>query len=381
MGAVFRRITILVALAVGGPGLFLSAAAETVQDLTSIKVQAEGFAEGRGRSAEAAALADAERAAVDLAAFDIAGERWVDALDAVFAQRGLYVRTSRPLDTFREGEGVRVRAEVYVYTGQLRRDIAAVLFDAFPSKPVVAVLFGESIDGYRGWTVGEGAAQRFFVDRFGEAGFVVADSGSKYTSEALMEYQAGTSRQIAGFGRDVRADLVLRGDVTAELEPQEGAVNVNRVLAKIDLDLIRPADAVVVERFESAAAVNSPNPRMGGEQAIDDAAGKIVQEVLVSAVLAYASQPPSSDFVVSVRLPASGPWLTRARNGIRERFPKAQLEDLYHAPGEARFRITLDAPLSKLVHGLTDRSFEDFQLATQRAVGRELDLELIPLGY
>lgn len=374
-----RFILLTLALAVIGPGHFLSLAFAQFEDQTSVKVRADGFAPGEGRSAEATALADAELAAVDLAILNIVGDRWMDRLDSVYTQSDSYVRTSRPLETVRTADGVQVRAEVYVYEPQLRRDIAAVLFNSLAAKPAVAVLLGEQIEGYRNWTVGDGAAQRYFEKRFRDAGFEVVDTASRYTAEVLMEYQAGSPNRIAGFGRDARVEIVIRGDVTAETESPAGMVNVNRVSAKLEIDVIRPSDGLVVERFESAAAVNSPDARMGGEQAIEDGAAKIIQDVLVSSMIAYATQPPPADFVVSVRLPTEGPWLTRARNGIGARFPKAQLFDLHHSPGQAKFRIALDISLSALVHGLTDSAFDDFQLLTKRAVGRELDLELVPL--
>ena len=155
-------------------------------------------------------------------------------------------------------------------------------------------------------------------------------------------------------------------------------MNVNRVYAKVEIELIRPVDGLVIERFESTASVNSTDAAMGGEQAIKDAAAKIAQSLLVGCVLAYASQPPPQDFIVSVRIPQTGPWLTRARNAIGQRFPTARLQDLHHTPGQARFRVAADVSLADLVHGLTDSRFDDFELVTERAVDRELDLELIP---
>lgn len=379
MRAALHFIFFTLALAAIGPGLFVCSASAQFEDLSTVRIRADGFAEGQGRTAEASALSDAELVALELAIIDIVGDKWFDRLDAVFAQSDTYVRTSRPLETVRTADGVQVRAEVHVYDGQLRRDIAAVLFNALPAKPAVVFLLGEQIEGYRNWSVGEGAAQRFFYNRFEDAGFTVLDTAARYTPENLLAYQAGGPQQVAGFGRDIRADIVVRGDVTAQVESQPGVMSVNRVSAKLEIDIIRPSDGLVVERFESNATVNSPDAGMGGEQAIDDAAMKIVQDVLVGSVIAYATQPPPADFIVRVSLPREGPWLTRARNGIKERFPKAQLQDLQHSPGEARFRVTLDDALSTLVHGLTDAAFDDFQLVTEQAVGRELDLELVPL--
>lgn len=372
-------IAFMLALTVLGPG-FLFASATDAEDfrLDTVKVRADGFAEGEGRVAQAAALTAAEHVAVELVVLDLVGDRWLDRLDAVFAQTDVYVRTSRPLDVRRDADGVSVRAEVYVYDQQLRRDIAAVLFNVLPAKPRVAVLMGEQIDRYRNWTAAQGAAQRFFEGRFRDAGFIIVDAAAQYSAEVLMEYQSASPRQLAGFGRDAGADIVVRGDATAAVESPPGAVNVDRVSAKVEVDVVRPNDGLVVERFESQASVNSPDPGMGGEQAIEDAAGKIVQDVLVSSVLAFATAPPPDDFIVTVRLPSEGPWLTRARKGIGERFPKARLQDLHHKPGEARFRVALDVPLSTLVHGLTDQGFDDFAFVTERAAGRELDVELVP---
>lgn len=377
MRAALTCTSILLALAPIGPGLFVFQAC--AEDDGSVRIRADGYAEGQGRTAEAAALADAEFTAVEVAVLDIVGDEWLDEVTAVFAQHATYIRTARPLEVDRAGDGVRVRAEVYVYTGQLRRDIAALLFNALPVKPAVAVLFGEQIQDYRNWTVGDGAAQRYFAKRFQDAGFNVVDVSTGYSAETLMAYQSGNARQLAGFGREARADIVVRGDATAQVDIQAGAVNVRRVTAKLEVDLVRSGDGLVVERFEATASVNSPDPGMGGEQAIEDAATRIVQDILVSAVIADATQPPPTDFIVSVQLPTDGPWLTRARKGIGERLPQAQLFDLHHSPGHAKFRVALDVSLSSLVHGLTDEPFAEFQLVTQRAVGRELDLELVPL--
>lgn len=373
-----RHTLLLTALIAFGQGFSIAWAQDDTRDQSTVKVRADGYAEGTGRSAESAALAEAEKVAVEVVVSDIVGDRWLEELDAVFAQSAEYVRTSRPIDVDRKEVAVQVRAEVYVFEGQLRRDIAAVLFNAFPAKPSVVVLFGEQIAGYRNWTVGEGAAQRLFEKRFQEAGFLVLPTDARYSAEELLQQQSGGPGAMADFGLGVGADIVIRGDATAQEESEAQGINVSRVGATVNLDVIRPNDGAVIEKFESNAVVNGADAGMGGEQAIEDACTAIIQDVLVASVLAHATQPPPEDFLVSVSLPAEGPWLTRVRNGIGERFPMARLQDLYHSVGHARFRIGIDSTLSALVHGLTDTRFDDFSLVTQRAVGRELDLELVP---
>lgn len=347
------------------------------------KVRADGFGEGEGRAAEAAALADAEAAAVELVISDAVGEQWIGKLDAIEAQLHDYVRTSRPIESVAVAGGVEILAEVYVYEAQLRRDIAAVLFRSLPVKPAIVVLLGEQIESYREWSVVDGLARAFFEKRFRDAGFDVIDpvtSTNRYAPEDLLEYQSGTTGAVAAFGRDVGADIVVRGKAAANGEAQAGAQNVDRMTAKVELDVIRPVDGIVLEHFEMEAVVSGPDPAMSGEEAIEDAASRIVQDVLVASVIGFANQPPPDDFIVTVYLPLDGPWLTRVRNGIVDRFSEARLEDLRHAPGVARLRVTLDVDLSALVHGLTDAPFDSFRLTTRRAAGRELELELAPSG-
>lgn len=346
----------------------------------TIKVRAEGFAEGQGSGARAEALALAEEAAVMTLIEDLVPPRWLDSLDAVYAQLTSYVRTSRPVEIDRLPEGTNVYAEVYIHVQQLRRDLAASIFAELPVKPRVVFLVGEHVDAVRDWHIGsEGYAVSALSRHYASAGFEVVDADSLegYVAEDLMRRHSGGIAGLGLFGRDIGADIVLRGNSRCALKRVSGSQNAVDFHASLRVELINVIGGSLLETFSSEARVSSAEPALGARQAVEDAVVKVIRDAMVTTVLGFVSAPRERSYLLRVSVPARGAWRGRIGRELRKRLRGATVHDLQHRARESRFQVEYEGDLGDLVHTLSDSGYEGFTLEVRSAAGRDVHVSVV----
>ncbi len=348
----------------------------------TIKVRADGYAEGSGPRARAEALSMAEAEAFDILLHELVPKKYANKLTPIVDILHSYIRTSRPIQYETVPGGTTVFAEVYLYEQQLKRDIASILTRDLTSKPNVLLLMAEELGGVSKWSVASpGSAEQEIAAKFEVVDFIMLDREDlrrRYSAKELAGVVLGGREKIAHLGRENRVDIVVVGQAVSKLQEGSTTGNAARFHGHVSIDIVRATDGAYLESLEAEAVVASASPAMGGKQALVDATHKVAKDALVAVVLGFISEPKAKSIWLTVDVPDEGIWLSKVLRDIKKALSGKKVEELRHSGSALRFRISYEGTLKKLVDTLTQLEPEGYSLKVVEAAGKELKLNVVP---
>ncbi len=350
-----------------------------------VKIRAEGHASGDGPRARDAAEADAKKQAILiwLGSFlgEVSEEDFAPLLDRVDA----YAQSSRIIELDHGPAGTRAVVEVYVREWPLRVDTAALLMPMLRSPPRVVLLIAEDGPADPAPSFGaEGTAVKALAKSLRARGIQVEDPGElreRYSKRELLTYLRGGMANIAKFGRENRADVVIAGDVIARARVENPAGPTLRVRATLELSVVRSEDAVLYDSISTEAEVTCRVAEDGARMAIEDATYKGRDAAAVAVVLA-TPRTPARTTGIELRLDNPYNWREveqvavrlRAFEGVRE------VEVLRARAGIGIIHFEYSGKMSALVEDLKRPFPAGRNIQTRSVAGREMVFTFVDLS-
>ena len=354
--------------------LLLLCATTDAQEQT-FTVRMTGHAEGVGVAARNNAVADAEeqiltdvlRAMISTA--DLAPFR------AVLRHASGYIQRYDLLRCDTANGATTVEIDAFVLEKPLRQDIAAVMLPRIPKNTSVLLVVSEQPTPESPARVGMGAAFLVLKDGLEKYGFSVVGPDkldTVYTPERLLGITGGAIDDGSRFARENAQKVIITGQATSAHEPLPTAANMHRNRAHLALRVFFGPDGKMTDALGAEAVVQSQDPREGGDQAISDAAGKLVTDTTVAVVLALLGRDEKDRVLLTIDQPGDESAVHETAEILRRTEGVAGVEEMLVTPALARLQIDYDGPMARLadlVHAIQTTAGT---LEVRRAVGREI---------
>ena len=373
-------IAILACLFAFGSARAFPAATESL-----VKVRGEAVVSGRGRAARTAAISHAEINALHTHLQSLVGADKMPLVGELLNQVDAYVQTSRLISLDQGEETVRVEVEAYIRPDALRADLASLILPLLAKPPSVMVLIGEQAGGITRLSGTDvGVAEMSFAESFHSEGFETLDPSvlrARYTQPQLIEALRVGGPKAARMARENRADVILLGSAHfSELRGGSGG-GVLRTVATLNLSLINAETGQEIRALTASASLYSGSIVEGRRQAVIDAGAKIIDEALVSTVLAVIANKNSDTVWLAIEGPGNRLRVQEVMAALKRLKGLTALEEMYPSPGVVRFRCQYTGLMKDFIAHLTEESrYSDFSLDSRVVSGQEATLKLIPNG-
>lgn len=360
-----------------------AAVALSPDDVLTVRITAE--VEGNGAVARKLAQDQAE-----VMAMEEVIRSWVPDMDPQ-PYRGLlrharaYVRQTDVLRTTRDGNRLRLEADVTLRELPLRRDLAAALLPRLPEKPAYALITGPvEIAGSIPLSSTEhllDPAVRRLVETLGQLGFsgVLAERAGSFSAQVIeTAFQKGVE-SLGELARQARQPFLLACDGSVRVQPVHPDSNVLREEAVFNIRLFRTEDGKMLDSLGMTSVVQSVDPAEGAKLALEDAAAKLTTDCV--AALTLSSAAPRRDnpdaVVVLIEQPPDATAVETVAAVLRE-LPETQaVEILSTGPALARIRIRAALRMVELADLLQQMEAGNYRLDLRKAFGREIQVVLV----
>lgn len=372
---------LLSALAFGQRSLSFVPPQNVVRSEDNTKVRAEGFALGTGVKARSKAIRDARLTAVEIVFESIMGpltDKEVRTLDEFMED---YLRSSRVLMYEEVEGGTLVTIEAYIRNRVARRDAASFLISGLSTLPTVAVLIAEQRSGEpRPRLRLDGFAANAVSRSLNKRGFHVLDVRQLSAEHGIRELEGVLGSgftAIARFAREIRADVVVYGEVITVGDENARRGNVGKRRAQLDLTVVNVARQSLEDRIQTEAAVASVRPGDSARQSIEDVAEKAFSDLYIAAALVMGDQPAHEPFMLSIQNAGDPRQIREIVRALKAGNFVTSVDPLRQSGGKAKFSIEYQGSTRDLVHRLTDHEYSDFILRPSMVAGHDLVLEFI----
>jgi len=360
-----------------------AAVALSPDDVLTVRITAE--VEGNGAVARKLAQDQAE-----VMAMEEVIRSWVPDMDPQ-PYRGLlrharaYVRQTDVLRTTRDGNRLRLEADVTLRELPLRRDLAAALLPRLPEKPAYALITGPvEIAGSIPLSSTEhllDPAVRRLVETLGQLGFsgVLADRAEPFSARVIeTAFQEGVE-SLGKLARQARQPFLLACDGSVRVQPVHPDSNVLREEAVFNIRLFRTEDGKMLDSLGMTSVVQSVDPAEGAKLALEDAAAKLTTDCVAALTLSSAAsrrEDPDA-VVVLIEQPPDATAVETVAAVLRE-LPETQaVEILSTGPALARIRIRAALRMVELADLLQQMEAGHYRLDLRKAFGREIQVVLV----
>ncbi len=360
-----------------------AAVALSPDDVLTVRITAE--VEGNGAVARKLAQDQAE-----VMAMEEVIRSWVPDMDPQ-PYRGLlrharaYVRQTDVLRTTRDGNRLRLEADVTLRELPLRRDLAAALLPRLPEKPAYALITGPvEIAGSIPLSSTEhllDPAVRRLVETLGQLGFsgVLADRAEPFSARVIeTAFQEGVE-SLGKLARQARQPFLLACDGSVRVQPVHPDSNVLREEAVFNIRLFRTEDGKMLDSLGMTSVVQSVDPAEGAKLALEDAAAKLTTDCVAALTLSSAAsrrEDPDA-VVVLIEQPPDATAVETVAAVLRE-LPETQaVEILSTGPALARIRIRAALRMVELADLLQQMEAGNYRLDLRKAFGREIQVVLV----
>jgi len=360
-----------------------AAVALSPDDVLTVRITAE--VEGNGAVARKLAQDQAE-----VMAMEEVIRSWVPDMDPQ-PYRGLlrharaYVRQTDVLRTTRDGNRLRLEADVTLRELPLRRDLAAALLPRLPEKPAYALITGPvEIAGSIPLSSTEhllDPAVRRLVETLGQLGFsgVLAERAGSFSARVIeTAFQEGVE-SLGKLARQARQPFLLACDGSVRVQPVHPDSNVLREEAVFNIRLFRTEDGKMLDSLGMTSVVQSVDPAEGAKLALEDAAAKLTTDCVAALTLSSAAsrrEDPDA-VVVLIEQPPDATAVETVAAVLRE-LPETQaVEILSTGPALARIRIRAALRMVELADLLQQMEAGHYRLDLRKAFGREIQVVLV----
>lgn len=356
--------------------VYLSASLVAAAEEDIITVRMDGHAEGVGREAREAAIANAEMEVLIAVLKSMVASGDLAALNPILRNAPRYIRNYDMLRNDAVDEKTSVEIDAHVLERPLQQDVAALMLPRLVRPPRVLLLLGEKIGEDRIVAVPDsGVAETALREGVAKLGLEVTGSevvSAYYTQAQLIEAVQGDVESAGAFVRGTLYDVVVIGTAITEPETTPDGFTVVRNRATVSLRVFRGADGKMVDALSAKAAVHGVELTDTGEQAVADACAKLIGDVTVACVIAVLGVRPDDYVLFILANPGARDGLQALVDAIRA-FPEvSQVEELLYTPQLARYRIAYRGPMPPLVDFLRRQPCGGSKLMIKTVVAREI---------
>jgi hypothetical protein len=272
-----------------------------------------------------------------------------------------------------------VEIDAYVLEKPLRQDVAAVMLPRLPKHSTVLLVLSEQPTPETPVTVGAGSA--FLVLREGLEKYGLTVIGPDkltdvYSTDKLLAATGGTVDEGSRFARENLQNVIITGQASSAYEALPTATGMNRNRAHVALRVFSGADGKMTDALGAEAVVQSADPRDGGDQAISDAAGKLVTDTTVAVVLALLGREQKDRVLLSIEQPADEAAVNELADILRGADGVAGVEIVLFSPALARLQLDYDGSMARLSDLLPLLPLSSGTLEVRKAVGRAITVAL-----
>jgi hypothetical protein len=347
---------------------------------STLQVQGEGDAPGRGQEARRNAVTNARnRLLINHL------ETWSDSpklsrLAPILDRGATYFRNVRVVRHEPDEESTHVEIQADLLVSKIRDDIAKFILPALDRKPTVVVImqddFGE--DDIRGMNA-PGVAEKMVRKLMRDAGFKVIDSDrlrSKMTPEALVTCVAGAESLPAEAARSLFADVTIVGRATTSLAADGRRTNLHRNRGSVALRIVRAEDDAIVEELRSTSVVESKEQGVGGAMAVEDACEKLADALTSGVIMAVLFSPADDTIKISMLgQPADG-----SRDDVVKWLAGQENVDAVEIMGRDESLIRLRLEYRGSLGDLVDLLEDSAAVRITQVLGQSVTAEFMPHG-
>ncbi len=306
-------------------------------------VRMKGHAEGVGLTARKLAVENAQHQVMVDVLQSLTNLTDMNPFKPILRQASRYIQRCDLLRTDAVGNETSAEIDAWVLERPLRHDVATLMLPRLPRKPTVLLLIAEYI-GPESASGGPtfSVAEAVFRKRIEDQGFTVSGVHgllNHFEAEELIAAIHGDVAEAAAFCRANPEDVLVIGSVTTTHEPLASDSNMLRNRAAAALRVFAGPNGKMTDALSAQAAVQSVSPLEGGEQAVQDACGKLAGECIVSIVLTMLTLDDEERVLITVEQPANPEFVAALKQAIAEIPGVAGVEELFYSESLARLAV------------------------------------------
>ena len=338
-------------------------------------VRMTGHADGVGITARNNAVAAAEEQIITDVLRSMVNMEDLAPFKAMLRHASGYIQRYDMLRCDTANNSTTVELDAFVLEKPLRQDVAAAMLPRLPRHSTVLLVISEQPTPETPLKAGAGAAYVVLRDGLEKYGFSVIGPdtlSAVYSADKLLAVAGGAVDEGSHFARENLQDVVITGQATSTHEALPTAADMTRNRGRVALRVYSGPDGKMTDALGAEAVVQSGDPREGGDQAISDAAGKLVTDTTVAVVLALLGREQKDRVLLSVEQPGDEAVVHEIAESLRKVPGVAGVEEMLVSPALARFQIDYQGSMAQLADLTHTLPLSTGALEVRRAVGREI---------
>ncbi len=354
--------------------LFAACAAVCAQEQT-FTVRMTGHAEGVGIAARNNAVAGAEEQIITDVLRSMVNTEDMAPFQAMLRHASGYFQRYDLLRSDAANNSTTVEIDAYVLEKPLRQDVAAAMLPRLPKNSSVLLVVSEQPTPETPAKVGPGSAFLVLREGLEKYGFSVVGPdklNGVYPPEKLLAITGGTVDEGSHFARENLQNVVITAQATSEHEALPTASDMSKNHARVALRVFSGPDGKMTDALGAEAVVQSADPRDGGDQAISDAAGKLVTDTTVAVVLALLGRQEKDRVLLTIEQPGNDAAVHEIAESLRKAAGVAGVEEMLVSPALARLQMDYPGAMARLADLLHALALSAGRLEVKKAVGREI---------
>lgn len=358
--------------------LFALCSTVSAQEQT-FTVRMTGHSDGVGIAARNNAVAEAEEQIITDVLRAMVNMEDLAPFKAMLRHASGYIQRYDLLRCDIANNSTTVEVDACVLEKPLRQDVAAAMLPRIPKHSTVLLVVSEQPTPETPATVGPGAAFLVLREGLEKYGFTVVGPDKMadlYSAQKLLAITGGTVDDGSRFARENLQNVVITGQATSEHEPLPTASDMTRNRARLALRVYSGPDGKMTDALGAEAVVQSMDPRDGGDQAISDAAGKLVTDTTVAVVLALLGRQEKDRVLLTVEQPGDEDAVHGIAEALRKVPGVAGVEEMLISPALARLQIDYQGSMARLADLMHTLPVAAGTLEVRKAVGREITAAL-----
>lgn len=364
---------VLAALAAGAP---VAAAAEGEFVLRMI-----GRAEGTGFAARHQALQAARQEVIWEILKSKIASRELRPYRVMVRNADSYIIRTVELHIDTAGGQTRVEIDAYVDIRALEQDLAAMAKPRLATPPVIACLVAEkAADGALSLD-GGALAERKLVEGLEKLELDARpheEIAIEFPDAALRRALGGDRDRAAAYARETLADAVVLGVITVNREADQDDAGTARTRATLEARVFRGSDGDLLEVFARSAAITGNDPAACREEAVGDAAMKMLGDITVATVLSVLGAQQRDELLITLLNPGTEERMELFLGLLARDGAVHSIEESYFSERSARVRVGYEGPMSYLVDLVRDKLYDGRRLEVREVIGREMNLVMVP---
>ncbi len=350
-------------------------------DLAPVETQADGTAAGLGPAARGAAIRNAQANIVVNRLEILAPTRDFSLFASIVENPERYVPAYRVIreDTTDNATTVEIAGEVL--DAKLRRDAAKRILESHAQKPRVILMVDERIapDEPRALK-DKGVAEDAIAEKLRDAKFDVVDSRellAKNSEADLRQFLGGSPGLLSELARTHLADIVIVGNASALLEGgADGKSGLHRLHAKVDLRVIRAADAYELDDVKTEAVLFSADVREGGALCVTDACDKAAPALVDAAALGMLGGTPQDKVYLTIEGLEGKAQLDQILATIQAVPGVDSVDQMYTSDVMVRLAVAYSGSMTPFVDALSRGKYDGRYLHIRSVVNRDMTVQI-----